>query len=98
MATRLVDLIVRHARVLQVAVVIGILAGYVLGGSQVGKGTLGICLIAGAVLQQCVGKVPYGWEGAAPLGYLTRWKALLFNLALAGGGMYLAPSAWGHLQ
>jgi len=94
MALRFFELIVRHARVLQVATFVVILGGYFLGGAQVGKGTLGICLIVGAVLQQCAGKVPYGWEGAEPSGYLTGWKVLLFNLALVAAGVYFMLAAW----
>ena len=77
------------------AFVLVILAGYLAGGSKVGKGVLGACLIVGALLQQCVGKIPYGWEGAAPSGYLTGWKVLVFNLFLAGAGLYFVLSVWG---
>jgi hypothetical protein len=32
-----------------------------------------------------------------PSGYLTGWKVLLFNLALAGAGVYFVLAAWGQL-
>jgi hypothetical protein len=90
MVKRLRDLLVRFLPMLQVTAVAVVAAAYLLGGSEVGKRTLGICIIVGALLQQGIGRIPYGWEGRDPSGYLTGWKALLFNLALGAVGAYFA--------
>lgn len=90
MAQKLRALLLRYLPIIQVAVFVVIAAAYFLGGSEIGKRVLGVCLIVGALFQQVVGKIPYGWEGSEPSGYLTGWKMLLVNLTLVAVGTYFA--------
>ena len=91
--TKIREFLLRYVGVVQVAFVLVSVSAYLLGGRTIGKQTLGICLMVGALLQQFIGKIPYGWEGAAPSGYWTGWKALLANLVLAAGGAYVVFTA-----
>ena len=55
-----------------------------------GTRAAGVAMLAGAVLQQVRGRIPYGWEGREPSGFLTGGTAKVVNLIMAAIGVALA--------
>ncbi len=54
---------------------------------------VGIMMLAGAVFQLVTRRIPYGWEGLEPSGYITGVPAILLSLFMfaAGLAMLLQP-------
>ena len=54
---------------------------------------VGIMMLAGGVFQLVTRRIPYGWEGLEPSGYITGVPAVLLSLLMcvAGFAMLLQP-------
>jgi hypothetical protein len=54
---------------------------------RAGTRALGLVMTVGALTQQVKGRIPYGWEGRPPSGYITGWIATVLNLVFALAGL-----------
>lgn len=57
-----------------------VVALFLLVSTKAGTRAVGICMIAGALIQQWAGRIAYGWEDRPPSGYITGWLATVLNL------------------
>ena len=64
-----------------------VLMTFVLFGIETGARVLGGVMISSALWKQLKGRIPYGWEGQAPSGYLSGGIATILNLAMALFGL-----------
>ena len=63
-----------------------VVALFVFVGNKAGTRAVGGVMIFGAAWQQLRGRIPYGWEGRKPSGFLTGGFATVVNLILAALG------------
>jgi hypothetical protein len=70
-----------------------VVALFQLVSSKAGMMGVGIMMLAGAVFQLVTRRIPYGWEGLEPSGYITGVPAILLSLFMfaAGLAMLLQP-------
>ena len=83
----------RWVLIASVVAVISVAFVYTLVSKSAGTRALGAVIIFGAVVQQWMGAIPYGWEGQEPSGYLRGWKVAAFNAVLGCAGF--AMLIWG---
>ena len=60
--------------------------------AKMGTRSLGLFIVLMALVQHRQGRIPYGWEGQPPSGYLTGPLAMLVNVLVAAIG--LAVFVW----
>ena len=94
MATKTPATSLLNSGLLETACFAAIVGLFVLVSAVAGTRAMGVAMLAGAVLQQVRGRIPYGWEGREPLGFLTGGLAIVVNLIMAAIGVALA--IWPH--
>lgn len=79
-----------------IAVVGGVAALFLLFGSSVGMRGLGCVIVLGALIGWKSARIPYGWEGHEPSGYISGVlaKMLLSLGGLIGVWMVWEPDLW----
>lgn len=80
-------------RVIEFGAFIVVVALFQLVSYKAGMMGVGVMMLAGAVFQLVTRRIPYGWEGAEPSGYITGIPAVLLSLLMcaAGFAMLLQP-------
>jgi hypothetical protein len=66
---------------------LAVVALFLFVSTKAGTRASGVILLAGALRQQLVGRISYGWEGQPASGYITGWLATLLNALLALFGL-----------
>jgi hypothetical protein len=69
-----------------------IVAAFVLLGATAGIRMLGIVLFAQGIYFVLRRRIPYGWEGQEPSGYLTGWVAI--GLGILSGAAGASAVVW----
>ncbi len=79
-----------------IVVVGGIAALFLFLGESVGMRGLGCVIFASALIGWKSGRIPYGWQGHEPSGYITGVpaKALFVLCGLVGSWMVWDPELW----
>jgi hypothetical protein len=64
-----------------------VVALFQLVSSRAGMMGVGIMVLAGALPQMVTRRIPYGWEGREPSGYITGIPAVLLSLLICAAGL-----------
>ena len=75
-----------ESSIFEIVVFAVVVALFVFVGNKAGTRAVGGVMIIGAAWQQLKGRIPYGWEGPKPSGFLTGSLATVVNLILAALG------------
>ena len=59
---------------------------FLLVSATAGMRSLGLTVLAGAVMQMASGRIAYGWEGQAPSGQITGVPAVVLSLLTGAAG------------
>jgi hypothetical protein len=76
-------------RVVELAAVFAVVVLFLFVGNRAGMRGLGVLTIAHAVVTLLDKRLPYGWEGQEPSGYLTGGIVKVYAVALAALGLTL---------
>lgn len=71
-------------------------AAFISGSPVAGMRVMGLLTLGHAIGCVVVGKVPYGWEGREPSGYITGFPLILFSVFM--GAVALAMLVRPHLM
>jgi len=78
-----------ESSIFEIVVFAVVVALFVFVGNKAGARAVRGVMIFGAVWQQLKGRIPYGWEGRKPSGFLTGGLATVVNLILAALGFFV---------
>jgi hypothetical protein len=76
-------------RIAQILSVVAVGAVFIWGGGRQGMRGLGILMLVGMCSQLRTRRIPYGWEGREPSGYVTGLPAVLIALLYGAAGVLM---------
>lgn len=78
-----------HWRSVRLMAFVIVVALFSLVSLQAGMRGLGVSMMIAAAVQITARRIPYGWEGKEPSGYITGFPAVLISLLMGGFGMMM---------